>query len=125
VRSGTNTAILIDRIESAGASLALVSEDFEQSTTGTFLRGAKAFAAELEREKISERTQRGRRWCQRVGSNLDDLTYSERRLALEALGVQVKVYSNQRADENGDPIARWTVTLDSMPCLNSSSLLTT
>jgi site-specific DNA recombinase len=64
-------------------------------------------------------------WCQRVGSNLDDLTYSERRLALEALGVQVKVYSNQRAEENGDPIARWTVTLDSMPCLNSSSLLTT
>ena len=38
-------------------------------------------------------------WSQRVGSNLDDLTYSERRLALEALGVQVKVYSNRSADE--------------------------
>src|SRR5215212_2213949 len=60
-RSQVDTAILVDRIESAGASLALVTEDFERSATGTFLRGAKAFAAELEREKIAERTQRGRR----------------------------------------------------------------
>ena len=59
-RSQVDTAILVDRIESAGASLALVTEDFEKSATGTFLRGAKAFAAELEREKIAERTQRGR-----------------------------------------------------------------
>jgi site-specific DNA recombinase len=60
-RSQVDTAILVDRIELAGASLALVTEDFEKSATGTFLRGAKAFAAELEREKIGERTQRGRR----------------------------------------------------------------
>src|SRR5215208_3440551 len=60
-RSQVDTAILVDRIESAGASLALVTEDFEKSATGTFLRGAKAFAAELEREKIAERTGRGRR----------------------------------------------------------------
>ncbi len=60
-RSQVDTAILVDRVESAGASLALVTEDFEKSATGTFLRGAKAFAAELEREKIAERTQRGKR----------------------------------------------------------------
>lgn len=60
-RSQVDTAILVDRIESAGATLALVTEDFEKSATGTFLRGAKAFAAELEREKIAERTQRGKR----------------------------------------------------------------
>jgi site-specific DNA recombinase len=60
-RSQVDTAILVDHIESAGASLSLVTEDFEKSATGTFLRGAKAFAAELEREKIAERTQRGRR----------------------------------------------------------------
>jgi site-specific DNA recombinase len=60
-RSQVDTAILIDRIEGAGATLQLVTEDFEQSATGTFLRNAKAFVAELEREKIAERTQRGRR----------------------------------------------------------------
>jgi site-specific DNA recombinase len=60
-RSQVDTAILIDRIESVGASLALVTEDFEQSATGTFLRNAKSFVAELEREKIAERTGRGKR----------------------------------------------------------------
>src|SRR5215204_6831115 len=60
-RSQVDTAILVDRIERAGASLQLVTEDFEKSATGTFLRNAKSFVAELEREKIGERTQRGRR----------------------------------------------------------------
>ena len=60
-RSQVDTAILIDRIEGAGASLALATEDFEKSATGTFLRNAKSFVAELEREKIGERTQRGTR----------------------------------------------------------------
>lgn len=60
-RSQVDTAILIDRIERADASLQLVTEDFEKSATGTFLRGAKSFAAELHAEKIREATQRGRR----------------------------------------------------------------
>src|SRR5215213_4192637 len=60
-RSQVDTAILIDRLEASGASLHLVTEDFERSATGTFLRNAKSFVAELEREKIAERTQRGRR----------------------------------------------------------------
>lgn len=60
-RSQVDTAILIDHIEEAGASLALVTEDFERSAVGVFLRNAKAFAAELEREKIAERVSRGKR----------------------------------------------------------------
>ena len=59
-RSQIDTGILIDRIESAGARLELVTEDFERSATGTFLRNGKAFVAELEREKIRERTSRGK-----------------------------------------------------------------
>lgn len=60
-RSQVDTAILIDRIEGAGATLALVTEDFERSATGTFLRNAKAFVAEMEREKIKARTWAGLR----------------------------------------------------------------
>jgi site-specific DNA recombinase len=56
-----DTAVIIDRIESAGASVAFVTLDFEQSETGALLRNVRAFAAALEREKISERTQRGTR----------------------------------------------------------------
>jgi site-specific DNA recombinase len=56
-----DTAVIIDRIESAGGSVAFVTLDFEQSETGALLRNVRAFAAALEREKIAERTQRGRR----------------------------------------------------------------
>ena len=58
-RKQTHVAIIADDCERAGAQLAFVTEDFEQSSVGTFLRSAKAFAAELEREKIKERTKRG------------------------------------------------------------------
>jgi DNA invertase Pin-like site-specific DNA recombinase len=57
-RSQIDTAILIDRIEASGATLALVTENFEQTATGTFLRNAKSFVAEFERETILERTMR-------------------------------------------------------------------
>jgi site-specific DNA recombinase len=60
-RDQVHTVVFIDRIERAGASLQLVTEDFEKSATGKFLRNAKSFAAGLELEKIAERTQRGRR----------------------------------------------------------------
>jgi site-specific DNA recombinase len=56
-----DTAVIVDRIESAGASVAFVTTDFEQSETGALIRNVRAFAAALEREKIKERTQRGTR----------------------------------------------------------------
>ncbi len=60
-RKQTHVAIVAEECESVGGRLAFVTEDFEQGPVGTFIRGAKAFAAELEREKILERTMRGRR----------------------------------------------------------------
>ncbi len=59
-RKQTHTAMVAERIEAAGARLAFVLSDFEQSSTGTFLRQARAFANELEREKFMERTKRGK-----------------------------------------------------------------
>jgi site-specific DNA recombinase len=56
-----DTAVIIDRIEGAGASVAFVMLDFERSETGALLRNVRAFAAALEREKIGERTGRGKR----------------------------------------------------------------
>jgi site-specific DNA recombinase len=43
-----------------GAALEFVTEDFEDSAVGRFIRSAKAFAAEVEREKIGERSVRGK-----------------------------------------------------------------
>lgn len=60
-RNQAHVYIIAEEIESSGARLALVTEDFEDSAVGRFIRSAKAFAAEVEREKITERTQRGMR----------------------------------------------------------------
>ena len=37
-----------------------MTEKFEDTATGQLLRSVKAFAAEFEREKIAERTMRGK-----------------------------------------------------------------
>ncbi len=58
-RRQVHTAILVDECERAGVELLFVTETFEKTAVGDFLRSAKAFVAELEREKIKERTQRG------------------------------------------------------------------
>lgn len=58
-RRQVDVAIVADECAERGALLAFATESFEQTAIGEFLRSAKAFAAELEREKIRERTQRG------------------------------------------------------------------
>lgn len=60
-RNQVHTALLQDFCERAGVALKFALFDFEQSATGRFLLNARAFAAELELEKIKERTMRGKR----------------------------------------------------------------
>ena len=60
-RKQTHLAIVVDECDRAGVELLFATEEFEKSAVGDFIRSAKAFAAELEREKIRERTQRGLR----------------------------------------------------------------
>ena len=59
-RKQTHVAILADEFQHAGTRLEFVTEDFENTAVGEFIRSAKAFAAEVEREKLAERTVRGR-----------------------------------------------------------------
>lgn len=59
-RRQAHISILADEFAQAGARLAFVTESFEESAVGEFIRSAKAFAAEVEREKLAERTVRGR-----------------------------------------------------------------
>ncbi|MDP9473128.1 MAG: recombinase family protein [Chloroflexota bacterium] len=59
-RNQAHVYILAEEFERAGITLSFVTEDFEQSAVGKFIRSAKAFAAEVEHEKIRERTVRGR-----------------------------------------------------------------
>ena len=53
--------ILVDEWERHGAMPAFVTEDLDQSPIGKVILSLKGFAAEVEREKIQERTMRGLR----------------------------------------------------------------
>ena len=59
-RKQTHVAILVEAMEAADVTLDFVSEDFEDTAVGQLVRSVKAFAAEFEREKIAERTMRGK-----------------------------------------------------------------
>lgn len=60
-RNQAHLYILAEEIEDAGVRLEFVTEDFEDSAVGKFIRSAKAFAGEVEREKFAERSARGRK----------------------------------------------------------------
>ncbi len=59
-RNQAHLYILAEELESSGVRLEFVTEDFEDSAVGKFIRSAKAFAAEVEREKFRERSRRGK-----------------------------------------------------------------
>ncbi len=69
-RNQTDVAIIADECDTAGVAIDFVTEDFEQTAVGRFIRNAKAFAAEIEREKIIERTGRGTEQRVRSGKRL-------------------------------------------------------
>ena len=60
-RKQAHTAVLIDEMEHMGIKLLCALEDYDETTEGQFMRAAKAFVAEVEREKISQRTESGRK----------------------------------------------------------------
>ena len=59
-RNQNNIGVLFDEVAQAGARLEFVTEDFEDTAIGRFILAARAFTAEVEREKIAERTMRGK-----------------------------------------------------------------
>lgn len=59
-RNQAHLYILAEEFTDHGCRLEFVTESFEDSAVGRFLRSAKAFAAEIEREKIAERMIRGK-----------------------------------------------------------------
>jgi site-specific DNA recombinase len=59
-REQTHFSILLDEADRVGAEFLFVTEKFENTPIGKMVLSAKSFAAELEREKIRERTMRGK-----------------------------------------------------------------
>jgi site-specific DNA recombinase len=59
--------VLLDDIEKVGATLEFVTEDFENTPVGRLILNVRAFAGEVEPEKIAERTMRGKLERARAG----------------------------------------------------------
>ena len=59
-RNQNHIGVLFDEAEQAGARLQFVTENFEDTAIGRFILAARAFIGEVEREKIAERTMRGK-----------------------------------------------------------------
>ena len=66
-RNQNQIGVLFDEAEQAGTQLQFVMEKFEDTATGRFILAARAFIGEVEREKISERTMRGKAERARTG----------------------------------------------------------
>ena len=59
-RNQNHIGVLFDEVDQAGAQLQFVTEKFEDTAIGRFILAARAFIGEVEREKIAERTMRGK-----------------------------------------------------------------
>jgi len=59
-RNQNQIGVLFDEVEQAGAHLEFVTEKFEDTAVGRLILSVRAFSAEVEREKIAERTMRGK-----------------------------------------------------------------
>src|SRR3954452_6856723 len=59
-RNQTKLAVLLDESDEAGVALECVTEKVEDTPLGKLVMSLRAFAAEVEREKMGERTTRGK-----------------------------------------------------------------
>ncbi|KAA0238752.1 recombinase family protein [bacterium] len=59
-RHQNHIGVLFDEAEGWGVKFEFVTERFEDTAIGRFILAARAFTAEVEREKIAERTMRGK-----------------------------------------------------------------
>lgn len=69
-RNSAHTYILDEEFREHGARLELVTERYEDTAVGRLIRSVMAFVAEIEREKIIERSTRGRHARARSGKLL-------------------------------------------------------
>jgi chromosome segregation ATPase len=81
--------------------------------------GKRALEADrdaLERRMADVEADRARlrtltEWAEHVAAKLESATYDEKRLALEALGVKVRVFRTGTVDAEGNPNPKYEITM--------------
>jgi site-specific DNA recombinase len=62
---------------------------------------------EADRARVRSLTD----WCEEVAAKLESASYAEKRMALEALGVEVRVFKPGATAEDGSPLPRWELNM--------------
>lgn len=86
-RNQNQIGVLFDEAERGKVRLEFVTERFEDTAAGRFILAARAFVAEVEREKIAERTSRGRIRNAREGRWVGAMPYGYTRPAKGEIAV--------------------------------------
>ena len=81
---------LLDDPEAAAPVVALRSQERALRAERDRILGRRASWA-AGRERIAST----KTWCRKVGARLDQMTYDQKRTALDALGVQVRVWKSR------------------------------
>ena len=103
-------AHLVNHLRFEGSHFDVIPESIDRDDLLRRIADEEADATRLR--SLSE-------WCQTVTANLDVLTYDEKRLALEGLGVRVQIWRPATTDEQGNPYPRWQIVLDPVLPLRS------
>ena len=106
-------AAIVAKQQRIARAVATVDDDAAAEPLLAELKTLATARAAVERERddlarrITDQTDEDARirslaeWCETVTHNLDRLSYSERRMALDALGVQVRVWRHGEVDADG------------------------
>lgn len=116
-RDQNHIGILFDEAKSMGVRLEFVTENFEDTPVGRFILSVGAFVAEMEREKILERTTRGKtararsgRIPQATGKGIYGYVYDaetgKRRVHPEQAPVVARIFETFAAGSSVSGIAR-------------------
>lgn len=116
-RDQNHIGILFDEAKTIGVRLEFVTENFEDTSVGRFILSVGAFVAELEREKILERTTRGKtararsgRIPQATGKGIYGYVYDaetgKRRVHPEQGPVVARIFETFAAGSSVSSIAR-------------------
>ena len=92
----------------------------ELNSLSALKAAAQAERDELRRRIADRAAEEARmrtlaRWCAGVGENLGRLSYAEKRLALDALRVEVRVWREGDAQTDGTSLPRWEVIMRPAP----------
>jgi site-specific DNA recombinase len=109
-RNQVHQAVLLDECDQHGVTLHIVDGELDRSALGEFIRSARGFIAEVEREKIVERSKRGREARVRLrGLPISNVRAPYGYCFVDDVSESGRVIKKARfeLDEETAPTARW------------------